>query len=77
MARVHDAELRLTEPVPLWEMETDPVGEYPVTVILQVIVFEDPATTVDGEHEIVVPDVCLTTDTTVVPLEGAYVPLPS
>jgi hypothetical protein len=42
--RVHDVELRETEPGPLWDQLTAPVGRWPTTLALQVIIFDEPAT---------------------------------
>ena len=49
--RVHVAEPNETEPLPLWDQLTVPVGEYPVTVAVQVIVVEEPAAADFGAQE--------------------------
>jgi hypothetical protein len=55
-ARVHDAELRVTEPVPLWDQVTVPVVEYPATLALHVMNLLEPAARELGVQETVVFD---------------------
>jgi hypothetical protein len=49
---VHAVEAKETEPVPLWDQLTSPVGEYPVTLALHVTELEESAGTLAGLQKI-------------------------
>ena len=52
--RVQVVGLNRTEPTPLWDQVTVPVGEEPVTFALHVMIVDEPATADFGVQETVV-----------------------
>ena len=54
LVRGHVVGLRETEPVPLWDQLTVPAGEEPITLAVQVMVVDEPATADLGVQETVV-----------------------
>jgi hypothetical protein len=49
--RVHVVETKETEPAPLWDQATVPVGPYPVTLAVQVMTADEPVTADFGVQE--------------------------
>ena len=68
--RAHVVEAKETEPVPLWDQLTVPVGTYPVTLALQVMLFDEATGTLAGLQETVVFEAFVIAVRATVPVKG-------